>query len=106
MWETIESFERDYHILLADISGFGTVAHLKRGIDRLLDSNGVGRVVLLGQSLADVIAQVYHPPACPLATHVRLSASNSSLLSTTLGPGRGPRVNTTETYPRSSVLVS
>jgi pimeloyl-ACP methyl ester carboxylesterase len=58
-WETIESFERDYCILVADISGFGTVAHLNRGIDRLLDSNGVDRVVLLGQSLAGLISQIY-----------------------------------------------
>ena len=58
-WQTIESFERDYRILVADISGFGTVAHLNRGIDRLLDSSGVDRVVLLGQSLAGLISQIY-----------------------------------------------
>ncbi len=58
-WQTIESFERDYRILVADISGFRTVAHLSRGIDRLLDANGIDHVVLLGQSLAGLISQIY-----------------------------------------------
>lgn len=58
-WQTIESFERDYRIIVADISGFGTVADLNRGIDRLLDSEGIDRVVLLGQSLAGLVSQIY-----------------------------------------------
>ncbi len=58
-WETIESYEKDHRVLVLDVSGFGTVAALCRGSDRILEREGVDRVVLLGTSMAGLIAQIY-----------------------------------------------
>jgi pimeloyl-ACP methyl ester carboxylesterase len=58
-WETIETYENEYRIVVLDISGFGTVAALSRGINQILEQEGIDRVVLLGTSMAGIIAQIY-----------------------------------------------
>ncbi len=58
-WQSILTYEEDYRIVVADISGFETVDELTRGIRRLLEEEGVDRVTLLGQSLAGLICQIY-----------------------------------------------
>lgn len=59
VWENIETYEADHRVLVLDISGFGTVGALSSGINQVLDHEGVDRVVLLGASLAGLIAQIY-----------------------------------------------
>ncbi len=58
-WETIETYENDHRVVVLDISGFGTVAALSRGINKILEREGIDRVVLLGTSLAGIVAQIY-----------------------------------------------
>ena len=58
-WDTIETYENDYRVVVLDVSGFSTVDVLSRGINLVLEREGVDRVVLLGTSLAGIIAQIY-----------------------------------------------
>lgn len=58
-WETIESYEGSYRVLVIDVSCFGSVAALCDGVDAILHHERVDRVVLMGASLAGIIAQIY-----------------------------------------------
>lgn len=58
-WETIESHEGRCRVVVIDIACFGSVAALCEGIDAVLDRERVDRVVLMGASLAGIIAQIY-----------------------------------------------
>jgi len=58
-WETIETYENEYRVVVIDISGFGTGAALSRGVNHILEQEGIDRVILLGASLAGIIAQIY-----------------------------------------------
>lgn len=59
LWETIGSYEADFRVVAIDISGFSSVARLSGGVLRILEREGVDRVVLLGASLAGLIAQIF-----------------------------------------------
>lgn len=59
LWETIASYENDHRVVVIDISGFSTVAELVGGVHSILEREGVGRVVLLGASLAGLISQIF-----------------------------------------------
>jgi pimeloyl-ACP methyl ester carboxylesterase len=58
-WESVESYEADHRVLVIDVSCFGSVAALCDGIDVILAHERVDRVVLMGASLAGIIAQIY-----------------------------------------------
>lgn len=58
-WRTVEAYEADHRVLVLDVSGFGSVGDLSDGVNEILAREGVDRVVLLGASLAGLIAQIY-----------------------------------------------
>jgi len=59
LYETILDFEAAHRIIVVDITPFRDPESLCRGTDRVLDHVGTGRVTLMGQSLAGILAQLY-----------------------------------------------
>ena len=58
-YETVCAFENDYRFMIVDISPFDTAEKLNTGINRILQTEKIQRVILFGQSLAGIIAQIY-----------------------------------------------
>jgi pimeloyl-ACP methyl ester carboxylesterase len=58
-YETIFAFKEDYQILVVDISSFPSREELNEGIQYILRHQNIGRVILLGQSMSGIIAQLY-----------------------------------------------
>ncbi|MCP3916867.1 MAG: alpha/beta hydrolase [bacterium] len=59
MYETILAFEERNRMVIVDISAFDDPDEMSHGINMVLDEAGVDRVVLMGQSLSGVLAQLY-----------------------------------------------
>ncbi len=59
LYETILGFEAASRMVVVDITPFRDPESLCRGTDRVLDQAGIGRVTLMGQSLAGILAQLY-----------------------------------------------
>lgn len=59
LWETIGAYESEFRVVAIDISGFTTVAELVGGVLSILEREQIDRVVLLGASLAGLIAQIF-----------------------------------------------
>lgn len=58
-YETLLALEGDHRLIAVDISAFGDPDAMTRGIDAVLDACGAERVVLMGQSLGGMLAQLY-----------------------------------------------
>lgn len=58
-YETILGFEERNRMLIVDISAFDDPDEMSRGINLVLDEEEVDRVVLMGQSLSGILAQLY-----------------------------------------------
>jgi pimeloyl-ACP methyl ester carboxylesterase len=58
-YETVLGFEARNRVVVIDVSPFDDPEDMSRGIDRVLDAEGVDRVVVAGQSLAGIIGQSY-----------------------------------------------
>ncbi len=59
LYDVVSSLERRNRVAVADISAFDDPDAMSRGIDAVLDAEGIGRVVLLGQSLSGILGQLY-----------------------------------------------
>jgi pimeloyl-ACP methyl ester carboxylesterase len=57
--ETILGFEERNRMVIVDISAFDDPDEMIRGIDLVLDEERIDRVVLMGQSLSGILAQLY-----------------------------------------------
>ena len=51
--------EKEFRIVVVDISSFTSIPEFGFGVDRVLDKEGVGRVFVMGQSLSGVYSQIY-----------------------------------------------
>lgn len=60
LYETILGFEGHNRMVIVDISPFDDPAEMSQGIDLVLDKARVDRVVLMGQSLSGILAQLYY----------------------------------------------
>jgi len=58
-YETILGFEERNRMVIVDISAFDDPDEMSRGINLVLDEEEVDRVVLMGQSLSGILAQLY-----------------------------------------------
>ena len=58
-YETILGFEERSRIVVVDISGFDDPDKMNRGINRVLEEEGIDQVVLMGQSLTGILAQLF-----------------------------------------------
>lgn len=58
-YETVLGFERRNRVVVVDISAFDDPDDMGRGVNRVLDAEGLGRVVVVGQSLSGIIGQSY-----------------------------------------------
>ncbi len=59
LYETILGFEERNRMVIVDISAFDDPDEMIRGIDLVLDEEQIDRVVLMGQSLSGILAQLY-----------------------------------------------
>ncbi len=59
LYETILGFEERNRMVIVDISAFDDPDEMIRGIDLVLDKERIDRVVLMGQSLSGILAQLY-----------------------------------------------
>jgi pimeloyl-ACP methyl ester carboxylesterase len=59
IYDLIAGLETRHRVAVVDISAFDEPDAMSRGIDAALDAAGVGRVVLLGQSLSGILGQLY-----------------------------------------------
>jgi pimeloyl-ACP methyl ester carboxylesterase len=59
VYETILGFEGRNRVVVVDISGFDHPDEMNRGINLVLDEQEISRVVLLGQSLSAILAQLF-----------------------------------------------
>jgi pimeloyl-ACP methyl ester carboxylesterase len=58
-YETILGFEERNRMVIVDISAFDDPDEMSRGINLVLEEEEVDRVVLMGQSLSGILAQLY-----------------------------------------------
>ncbi len=58
-YETVLGFEGRNRVIVVDISAFDDPEGMSDGINHVLDEEGVGRVVVAGQSFTGIIAQSY-----------------------------------------------
>jgi len=58
-YETVLGFEPRNRVVVVDVSAFDDPETMGRGVNRVLDAEGVGRVVVVGQSLSGIIGQSY-----------------------------------------------
>jgi pimeloyl-ACP methyl ester carboxylesterase len=58
-YETVLGFEDRNRVVVVDISAFDEPDEMGEGINRVLDEEGVDRVVVVGQSLTGIIGQSY-----------------------------------------------
>lgn len=58
-YETVLGFERRNRVVVVDVSAFDNPEDMGWGINRVLDAEHVGHVVVMGQSLAGIIGQSY-----------------------------------------------
>ncbi len=64
LYETILGFEEQNRMVIVDITPFADPDSMARAVDHILDQEGIGRVVVMGQSLSGILAQLYfrcHP---------------------------------------------
>ena len=59
LYETILGFEERNRMVIVDISPFDEPVEMSRGIDSVLEEARVDQVVLMGQSLSGILAQLY-----------------------------------------------
>ena len=59
VYEIILRFEGRNRVVVVDISAFDDPDEMNRGINRVLDNEEIDRVVLMGQSLAGILAQLF-----------------------------------------------
>jgi pimeloyl-ACP methyl ester carboxylesterase len=59
VYETILGFENEYRIIVVDISLFTSLSEFKLGVEMVLEKEGVGRLIVIGQSLSGVYSQLY-----------------------------------------------
>ena len=58
-YETILGFEGRNRMVVVDISAFDDPDEMNHGINLVLDEEGIDRVVLMGQSLSGILAQLF-----------------------------------------------
>ncbi len=58
-YDLVLAFEGRNRVLVVDISAFGDPDEMALGIDRILEREKAGRLVVVGQSLAGIIGQSY-----------------------------------------------
>jgi pimeloyl-ACP methyl ester carboxylesterase len=58
-YESILGFEGGNRVLVVDISGFDDPDEMSDGVNHVLDAEGAGRVVVVGQSFTGIIGQSY-----------------------------------------------
>jgi pimeloyl-ACP methyl ester carboxylesterase len=58
-YETVLGFESRNRVVVIDVSAFDDPEDLGRGINCVLEAEGIGRVVVMGQSLSGIIGQSY-----------------------------------------------
>ena len=58
-YETILGFEGCNRVVVVDISAFDDPDEMNRGINLVLDEERIDRVVLMGQSLSGIVAQLF-----------------------------------------------
>jgi pimeloyl-ACP methyl ester carboxylesterase len=80
LYETILGFEEHNRIVIVDISPFDDPAEMSHGVDSVLDEARVDRVVLMGQSLSGILAQLYF--------RHRVGRVEALVLTNTLAPNR------------------
>ena len=59
LYNSILGYEDEFQIIVADISDFNTLDQISSGINRLLETEGIDRVVPFGQSFSSITAQIY-----------------------------------------------
>jgi pimeloyl-ACP methyl ester carboxylesterase len=80
LYETILGFEEHNRMVIVDISPFDDPAEMSRGIDSVLEEARIDRVVLMGQSLSGILAQLYF--------RQRVGRVEALVLTNTLAPNR------------------
>jgi len=58
-YDFVLGFESRHRVLVVDVGVFGEPEDMAGGIDRVLEQEGIGPLVVVGQSLAGIIAQAY-----------------------------------------------
>jgi len=58
-YETILRFEDQFRIVVVDVSTFDHLDELNDGVNRILEREGIGRVVVMGHSFSGFFAQAY-----------------------------------------------
>lgn len=59
LYDTILGFEKTNRMLIIDISPFADMDFMCRGVDRVLETEKIDHMILLGQSFTGIIAQIY-----------------------------------------------
>jgi pimeloyl-ACP methyl ester carboxylesterase len=59
VYETILGFEQDFRMVVVDISTFTSLSEFMFGVTKVLEREGVGRVLIIGQSLSGAYSQIY-----------------------------------------------
>jgi pimeloyl-ACP methyl ester carboxylesterase len=59
VYETVLGYEKEFRMVVVDISSFTSIPEFGFGVNRVLDREGVGRVFVIGQSLSGVYSQIY-----------------------------------------------
>lgn len=59
VYETVLGFEKEFRLVVVDISSFTSIPEFGFGVNRILGREGVGRVFVIGQSLSGVYSQIY-----------------------------------------------
>jgi len=58
-YRSVLTYEGDARVIVAAVGGFANGKALARGVDRVLDEEDAGRIVVLGISLAGIVGQLY-----------------------------------------------
>jgi pimeloyl-ACP methyl ester carboxylesterase len=59
LFDTILGFEEDHRVVVVDVSPFADLDEMSAGVNRVLEAEGIDRVIVMGQSLSGLIAQSY-----------------------------------------------
>lgn len=65
-YETIMAFEDDYRVIVIDIGSFSSQDTLNRGVKQILAAERIDRVILTGQSMSGIIAQLFFSENFPM----------------------------------------
>jgi len=59
LYDTVLRLESDYRVVVVDVGDASSLDSLTSDVDRVLEAEGVGRVVAFGQSICGILAQAY-----------------------------------------------